>query len=70
MLSLFLGAFQRLLCGGGAAEEAERRKIPESLGGARPDEPGRGERTNKSLPNDHVKELVMMRSSKYNEEEL
>lgn len=32
--------FQGLLRGGGAAEEAERREVPQSLGGARPDEPG------------------------------
>lgn len=32
--------FQGLLCGGGAAEEAERGEVPESLGGAGPDEPG------------------------------
>lgn len=32
--------FQGLLCGGGATEEAERGEVPESVGGARPDEPG------------------------------
>lgn len=32
--------FQGLLCGGGATEEATRREVPKSLGGARPDEPG------------------------------
>lgn len=42
-LSTVHGVFQGLLCGGGATEKAERREVPQSLGGARPDEPGRGE---------------------------
>lgn len=33
-LSSVYAVFQGLLCGGGATEEAERREVPESLGGA------------------------------------